>query len=550
VEKLATTGTTSTTSSGTIASQYSGLMRVNGMASGMDIDGMVSKLMKAEALPLDKMKQNQQLLQWKRDDYRDMNTALSDLDSTIFNGAASISLQSTFNKKTVTSSNDSMVSASAVNTTNNISAQISVSQLATGASWKGSFTLIPTVSSDTTLTFNVSDPDQTTRTASVKISSGDTIDDVISKFNNSNLGVSMFKYTDPTTKSSYLVMSDNKTGSGPKLQMTQDTHDYMKSLGFSFTQDANSPSSDLVDSNGNYTMSMDKDGQDANIKLNGYAMIQKSNNFMISGVNYTIKGITTTTSGSTTNDNPVTISTATDVDSIYNSVKAFVDKYNDVIKKVNDKISEKRERDYPPLTDDQRASMNDTQISQWEVKAKSGMLSNDSILSSGLSKMRQDLYSPVTGSSVTTGYTQLSQIGITTSSDYSENGKLVIDETKLRQAIQDNPQAIYQLFNSGVRSNDASGNYTYETEGLAKRLRDTIANASSQVTTIAGQANYTNNQFDIGKQLTDISTQITDFQSKLTDVENRYYTQFSRMEQAMQQANDQASYISQNFSAG
>jgi flagellar hook-associated protein 2 len=543
VEKLSTT---SSTSSSNVASQYSGLMRVSGLASGMDIDGMVSKMMKAEAVPLDQMKQKQQILQWQRDDYRDMNTALSDLDSTIFNGTASISLQSTFNKKTVTSSNDSLVAASAINATNNISAQISVSQLATGASWKSTFTTLPTVTSDTTLSFNVTDPDQTTRTASVKISSGDTIDDVISKFNNSNLGVSMFKYTDPTTNASYLVMSDNKTGSGPKLQMTQDTHDYMKSLGFSFSQDTNTPSSDLADANGNYTLSLDKDGQDAKIKFNGYDMTQKSNNFTISGVNYTLKGITTTTSG----DNPVTISTATDVDSIYNSVKAFVDKYNDVIKKVNDKISEKRNRDYAPLTDDQRSSMNDTQISQWEEKAKSGMLSNDNILSGGLNKMRQDLYSPVTGTGVTTGYTQLSQIGITTSADYTENGKLEIDDTKLKQAIQDNPQAIYQLFNSGVRSNDTSGTYSYSTEGLAKRLRDSISNISSQVTSIAGNTSYTNNQFDIGRQLTDLGTQITDFQSKLTDIENRYYNQFSAMEQAMQQANQQAAYISQQFSSG
>lgn len=542
VVKMSTTSSTSSN----VASPYSGLMRVSGMASGMDIDGMVSKLMKAEAVPLDQMKQKQQLLQWKRDDYRDMNTALSDLDSTIFTG---INRQSTFNKKTVTSSNDSLVTASAVNAANNISAQISVSQLATGASWKATYTTLPTVTS-TSLSFNVTDPDQTTRTASVNISSGDTIDDVISKFNNSNLGVSMFKYTDPTTNSSYLVMSDNKTGSGPKLQMTQATHDYMKSLGFSFIQDTNTPSSDLADANGNYTLSLDKDGQDAKIKFNGYDMTQKSNNFTISGVNYTLKGVTTTTIGTTTSDNPITISTATDVDSIYNSVKAFVDKYNDVIKKVNDKISEKRNRDYAPLTDDQRSSMNDTQISQWEEKAKSGMLSNDNILSGGLNKMRQDLYSPVSGSGVTTGYTQLSQIGITTSADYTENGKLEIDDTKLKQAIQDNPQAIYQLFNSGIRSNDTSGTYSYSTEGLAKRLRDSISNISSQITSIAGNTSYTNNQFDIGRQLTDLGTQITDFQSKLTDIENRYYNQFSAMEQAMQQANQQATYISQQFSSG
>ncbi|WML54743.1 flagellar hook-associated protein 2 [Neobacillus sp. PS3-12] len=531
--------TTGTTSSGTIASQYSGLMRVNGMASGMDIDGMVSKLMKAEALPLDKMKQNQQLLQWKRDDYRDMNTSLSDLDTTIFDG---IMMNSTFNKKTVTSSDSNYVTATALNSANNTSTQIEVSNLATAATWKSSGTIGTLGGSDKTLTFSVADPRSSTpRDVTISISGTDTIDDIIQKFNNSKLDMTAMKGSIKDSKGNYvdntIVLSNNKTGSGSSIiPKDQQTADFMTNLGFTINS-----STDLNTQVTTYSFPTSTAGDDAIVSINGYEMKESSNNFTVNGINYTIKNKTTA---------PVTVSTATDVDTIYNSIKGFVDKYNDVIKKVNDKISEKRERDFPPLTDDQRASMNDTQISQWEAKAKSGMLSNDSILSSGLSKMRQDLYSPVTGSSVTTGYTQLSQIGITTSSDYSDNGKLVIDETKLRQAIQDNPQAIYQLFNSGVRSNDASGNYTYETEGLAKRLRDTIANASSQVTTIAGQANYTNNQFDIGKQLTDISTQITDFQSKLTDIENRYYSQFSAMEQAMQQANNQASYISQNFSAG
>jgi flagellar hook-associated protein 2 len=520
----------STSSSGTISSQYSGLMRVNGMASGMDIDGMVSKLMKAESVPLDKMKQKQQTLQWQRDDYRDMNTSLKDLDTTIFNG---IFLQSSFNKKTVTSSNDSLVSATAINAAGNISAQIGVTKLATSASWKSSLTSYPNIpaASDTTLNFTVTDPGNTPgsatdRVVSIPIAATDTIDNIITKFNSSSLGVTMFK--DDTGA---LVMTNNKTGTEGQFKVDSNALTFMtNNLGF---QDANSDSILDVDTN--------KPASDASITFNGYSMKEKSNNFTINGVNYTIKGTTST---------DVNISTSTDVDSIYNSIKSFVDKYNDVIKKVNDKISEKRNRDFQPLTDDQRASMNDTQITQWETKAKSGMLSNDSILSGGLSKMRQDLYSPVTGSNLTTGYTQLSQIGITTSADYSENGKLVINETTLRQKIQENPQAIYQLFNNGVSSSDTSGAYSYETEGLAKRLRDSISNMSSQVTTIAGKTTYTNNQFDIGKQLTNLGTQITDFQSRLTDIENRYYHQFSAMEQAMQQSNQQAAYITQQFSSG
>ncbi|XJZ26940.1 flagellar hook-associated protein 2 [Bacillota bacterium Lsc_1132] len=498
--------------SNNIASQYSGLMRLNGFSSGLDIDGMVSQLMKAERIPLDKLDQKKQIIEWQRDDYRSMYSSLDELDQTIFSG---IGMQSTFNKKTVTSSDDSKVSASAVNALSNMSASISVSQLATSSSWKGTAYTAP--SADTNLQFTVTDPGSTTtRTVNISISSTDTEDSVIAKFNNSNLGVSLFK-----DSSGALVMSNNLTGTGGVIKANdQATIDFMQNS-FGMAVDANSSFSDT-----NATIV----ATDAKITFNGYSMTQKSNNFTINGINYTIKNITSTA---------VNISTATDVDSIFNSIKSFVDKYNDTIKKVNDKISEKRNRDFQPLTDEQRSTMTENQITLWEEKAKSGMLSNDSVLSSGLSKMRQDLYSPVSGGSVTTGFTQLSEIGITTSPDYTENGKLLIDETTLRQKIQENPQAIYQLFNS-----DGG---TYDTKGIAKRLRDSLAATKSQIVEKAGKASYTNTQFTLGKQLNDISTQITDFQSRLADVENRYYRQFTAMEQAMQQANSQAGYIAQQF---
>ena len=57
--------------------------RISGLASGMDIDTIVKNLMNAERMPLDKLKQNKQTLEWQRDDYRAMNTLLLDFRSTL-----------------------------------------------------------------------------------------------------------------------------------------------------------------------------------------------------------------------------------------------------------------------------------------------------------------------------------------------------------------------------------------------------------------------------------------------------------------------------------
>lgn len=41
-------------------------IRISGLASGMDIDDIVSKLMKTERVPLDKLTQKKQTLEWQR----------------------------------------------------------------------------------------------------------------------------------------------------------------------------------------------------------------------------------------------------------------------------------------------------------------------------------------------------------------------------------------------------------------------------------------------------------------------------------------------------
>ena len=107
-------------------------LRIGGLASGMDTDGIVSELMKAERLPLDKLTQNKQILEWQRDDYREMNTLLQDFDKFIFDN---MTLQSNLIKKKVTSSDTSAVTATANSSAANINTKINVTQTAKSATW-------------------------------------------------------------------------------------------------------------------------------------------------------------------------------------------------------------------------------------------------------------------------------------------------------------------------------------------------------------------------------------------------------------------------------
>ena len=61
--------------------------------------------------------------------------------------------------------------------------------------------------------------------------------------------------------------------------------------------------------------------------------------------------------------------------------------------------------------------------------------------------MRTSIYSSVSESS----FGSMSKIGISTTSNYLEGGKLQIDEEKLRAAIEKDPNGIYNLFMADVR---------------------------------------------------------------------------------------------------
>jgi len=505
--------------------------RITGF-SGMDVESTVKKLMDAERLPLNKLKAQKQIMEWQTQQYRDMNLLLDDLRNSLVNG---LGLQSAFNAKKVVSSNDAFVTAVSNGTSGNTVNTIdSVTSLATSARWSGKTT--PAISSSKllkdstlgvtgaqTITFKVTKPGETTATEETISFDADTetLDQVLAKMNaSSKLGVSGFY--DQGTGST--VFTNKNTGKGAQIEIVSDSAGLLNKLGFTQTavdHDGDVGTPDIQVLGGT-------DGQDASFKLNGLAMTRSSNTFTVGDVTYSLKQTTAS---------PITISTSTDTTKIFDSIKSFVDKYNDVIKKVNDKVSEKRYRDYQPLTDEQREAMTEDQAKKWDEKAQSGLIKSDSILTGVLDKIRSQLSSPVTG--LTSAFKVLSDIGISTSANYLDKGKLEINETKLKEAIANDPDGISKLFT-------ATGATTSE-QGLATRLKDSLKNAIDTVAKKAGKSFYVASQYTLGKSLTDLDSRISKFEDRLSSIEDRYYRQFSAMESAIERSNQQSAYFASTF---
>ncbi|MDQ0227122.1 flagellar hook-associated protein 2 [Metabacillus niabensis] len=504
--------------------------RIGGLASGMDIDTLVSDLMKAERIPLDKLTQKKQILEWQRDDYRSMNTLLSDFDKYIFDN---MTLQKDFLKKTVTSTMSDAVTATANTAAGNVSTSISVSQLATSANWVSDTSSYTASSTDTEIELQVTNGDGTVKDVKLTIKAGATLEDVLKQLSsNKDLGVTAF------AENGKVVLSKNDTGANASIKlMDTDALDLFKSLGFP-TDSIDPTTKELAPTTA---------GTDAKFNINGLETTRSSNTFTINNVNYTLNDVT---DGKTAR-----ISVATDTDNMVDKIVQFVNKYNEMIEKINGEISETRYRSYQPLSNEEKESMTDKQIELWEDKAKSGLLKNDSILSGALTKMRTSMYSPYNGTGANSELNQLAQIGITTSSNFRDNGKLTIDETKLRAAIEKDPEAVFQLFSgstkvttTGADGTTTTKNSTVSSEmGITNRLRSIISETVKSIEEKAGKATSTNQQFSIGRNIVDIDSQITRFEARLLQIEDRYWRQFTAMEKAIQQANSQSTYLMQQF---
>ncbi|WP_157843150.1 flagellar filament capping protein FliD [Bacillus sp. FJAT-42315] len=341
------------------------------------------------------------------------------------------------------------------------------------------------------------------------VQGNDSMDSVIKKVNASNVGASLM----------YDDFSKQMT------LMRTDTGDFNKSGNEMFFSGA--LMEDVFKFN-NSTITTA--GQNAEFTINGLKTERSSNNFTMNGVTFTLKQTFT---------DEVKVNASNDSEKVFENIVSFVNKYNELIEKVQSKTTENVYRKYQPLTDEEREGLSEKQQELWDEKAKSGLLRRDPILTSALSEMRVDLSMAVKDDSVSSLYNSLAKIGITTTSNYMEGGKLTIDENKLKEAIEKDPAAVESLFIS---------NGTGESQqGVIHRLYETTNNAMEKIRTKAGNKYSTNQQYSLGKNLDTMNKQIARFEDRLVQVEQRYWNQFTAMEKAIQRANEQSAYLMNAF---
>jgi flagellar hook-associated protein 2 len=459
-------------------------MRLSGLASGLDVDSMVKELMKARRTSYDTMIKKRGQVEWKREDYRAISTKIVDFRN---NKLSNFNLSNSINAKSSEVAGDT--NALKVNSTSSSAAgvlSVNVEKIATNASE------VYTVGTGSLggVTFTVNGEPITGATTGAELAAA--------------INANMSK-----TKATALYNAD--TG---QISITA-TETGLNKLSIS--------------NSGGLTPTSNVPGEQAKATINGMVYTQDSNRFVVNGVDFTVKA----QSASPTANTSITV--VKDTNKIVDTIKTFVTEYNNLIGLINGELSEEKNRKFLPLTTDEKAAMTDKEIEQWEEKARSGTLRNDSTLSKYVSDLRTIATSLIEGANI--GGTDPLVIGITTGS-YSEKGKLVLDEEKLRSALDSNPDAVTALFNDG-------------TNGVFKKMIDTSLTALTDLSQIAGTSitsSDTKTSFLesslIGEQLRNMSDKEYTMLARLNKLETQYYKQFTAMETAINKYNSQSSSLS------
>ena len=337
-----------------------------------------------------------------------------------------------------------------------------------------------------------------------EFSSTNSLSKVISTVNSSDAGVTL-SYSDITDK---FTVTANETGAGDNIVIEDTSGNLMTALGLTEEAGANVTA-----------------GKNAILSVDGQQVVRSSNTITVEGVTVELNS---------TSSDEITVTMEADSSSLKDMITQFVDDYNTLIDLLNTYVTEDADSDYPPLTDAQKDEMTDDEIEKWEEKSKAGILRGDSTLRSISSKLQQVMYS-----SAVSGGISLLDLGISTTG-YTENGKLEIDEDALDEALSTKSTQITELFTSDTGLAAQMGDIfdsAIKTSG-ARGSRGSLVELAGVEDTMSATENSLYDQID------DTEDFIETLKDRLSAEQERLWAKFSAMETALSNLNTQSSILS------
>ena len=364
----------------------------------------------------------------------------------------------------------------------------------------------------------------------IEISKDDTMQDVMNRINEET----SVQVTYQSTTDKFVFTSKNEGASGSfKFEPDSGNEEILKGIfGDNITDEAKGTDAKLE---------VKYAGSDEVVEIT-----RDSNTFKVDGMTITLNG----TFGYDKDGNKIddteaiTFDAKVDNEKIVETVKEMVKEFNEIIELVNKEVKTKPDRDYAPLTDEQKKELSESEIEAWEEKAKEGLLFNDNDIKGLSNGLRFVLGS---------GDLQaLEKIGLTVSSTRSDNGKLSFDESKFKAALESDPEGVKELFTK-EQVKDEAGNVV-QSSGIATNLKNVLDKYAKTIGepkgilinragSIKSPASITQNE--LYKQILEVDKRISSLQDTLKMEQDRYIRQFTTLESLIAQMNSQSSALSQ-----
>lgn len=249
----------------------------------------------------------------------------------------------------------------------------------------------------------------------------------------------------------------------------------------------------------------------------------------------------------------VTISSKQDVTEIKDNLVKFINDYNTLVEKLNKLTMERKNKDYSPLTADQKKGMSEEEIKLWNSKVEQGQLSRDNDLTRINNSLKQAMRTLVDGTGL-----NLEKIGIIPVKDYTgtKNGTYTIDENKLSKALSENTEEIMDMFIKAAPKDDTlSAGAKYSQTGMMHRIKDILYGETiSTSATLIKKAGFEGTSSGYNNEIT---LSIQKYEQKMKDMEKDFsrreqalYLKYANLEAVMNKYNSQQSYLMQQLGLG
>ncbi len=489
-------------------------LRVTGLASGLDTESIITELVSVNSYKVASLQKEQTKLSWKTDAWKSMNSKVySFYTSTL----SDLRFSSSYSTRKTTVSDSDVATVKTSSSASNTVQTMRVDKMAKAGYLTGG-ELAEDVTADTKLSDIDSSLAGMTGKIGVKIggktaveleiTEETTVKDIVDQLKEQGLNANF------DAKNHRMFISAKDTGKAYDFELEGLDEAGTKAL-----------QALRVDLNDSASEAVKIDGQNAIIYLNNAKFESDKNTFEVNGLTINVM--------KETGANEVTLTTGVDTDGMYDTIKNFLGKYNELMEGMLEGYNADSSKGYEPLTSDEKSAMTENEIDEWEKKIKDSLLRRDETLGSTISAMSSIMNEGIEMKDGSIMY--LFDLGINNpgyfNAEENQRNSFHIDgdkddivsaknEDKLLSAINEDPDRVADFF------------------------KELTGKLYTKLTDLMGSTDYSSaytlyNDKQMKTDYTDYTSKIAQAELDLNAKMDKYYQKFAAMEAAMAQLQNQ-----------